>query len=271
MNRPTTLVQYQGGGYDGCFWEWNFAYIDEDLKFHDLLSSGSGAIKSMEALEAYVDRGPNIYYYDTSDKEKMLEFANENAGALVVAVADLLYRDFEIEIQFTCAGCDTVCNVEPCTMVYHTGKTTSDLYCDECHALATFCPICDEYVSFDPTVLGDSEDLNVCGPCGDVLNTVSDYFSQIEWEIQWRGGIQKDTKEDFLFVFSGRVYEGALILTLGENEFALKEDTLYILTESDYHLKVYNEFSEDLEDVLLCLFQIPNYIPKEEDFCGRLI
>ena len=23
-----TLVQYQGGGYDGCIWEWNFAFYD---------------------------------------------------------------------------------------------------------------------------------------------------------------------------------------------------------------------------------------------------
>jgi hypothetical protein len=38
--RPETLVAYHGGGYDGCIYEWNYAFFDEDGQFHDLFSSG---------------------------------------------------------------------------------------------------------------------------------------------------------------------------------------------------------------------------------------
>lgn len=27
--KTNILVQYQGGGYDGCIWEWNYFYIDK--------------------------------------------------------------------------------------------------------------------------------------------------------------------------------------------------------------------------------------------------
>ena len=35
-----TIVQYKGGGYDGCFWEWNYAYYDRNGVFHSLYHSG---------------------------------------------------------------------------------------------------------------------------------------------------------------------------------------------------------------------------------------
>lgn len=38
--RPRTIVAYRGGGYDGCIWEWNYAFFDQELQFHDVFSSG---------------------------------------------------------------------------------------------------------------------------------------------------------------------------------------------------------------------------------------
>ncbi len=34
------LLFYKGGGYDGCFWEWNFCLWDADGKWHNLFTSG---------------------------------------------------------------------------------------------------------------------------------------------------------------------------------------------------------------------------------------
>lgn len=34
------IVAYHGGGYDGCIYEWNYAYFDENGEFHNIYSSG---------------------------------------------------------------------------------------------------------------------------------------------------------------------------------------------------------------------------------------
>jgi hypothetical protein len=38
--KPKSIIYYQGGGYDGCIWEPNFAWYDGD-KIYNLLSTGS--------------------------------------------------------------------------------------------------------------------------------------------------------------------------------------------------------------------------------------
>jgi hypothetical protein len=46
--QPNTLVMYKGGGYDGCFWEWNYCFISPDGVFHDIASSGYNGIKDRD-------------------------------------------------------------------------------------------------------------------------------------------------------------------------------------------------------------------------------
>src|SRR3990172_6926400 len=48
------LVEYQGGGYDGCFWEWNYAFVDSKGLFHDIFSSGYKGCKTLEDLQLYM-------------------------------------------------------------------------------------------------------------------------------------------------------------------------------------------------------------------------
>jgi len=48
---PNSLISYRGGGYDGCIWEWNYAYIDEHGKFHDIYSSDHRGCRTREELE----------------------------------------------------------------------------------------------------------------------------------------------------------------------------------------------------------------------------
>ena len=38
--KPNTIIQYKGGGYDGCWWEWNYAYISSDRVFNSIWHSG---------------------------------------------------------------------------------------------------------------------------------------------------------------------------------------------------------------------------------------
>ena len=34
------LVKYQGGGYEGCWWEWNFFMYDQDGEFYSIIATG---------------------------------------------------------------------------------------------------------------------------------------------------------------------------------------------------------------------------------------
>lgn len=48
----STLIMYKGGGYDGCFWEWNFALWDENGEFEPLLTTGNaGCSQEHDLLE----------------------------------------------------------------------------------------------------------------------------------------------------------------------------------------------------------------------------
>lgn len=71
MNKPHILVQYQGGGYDGCFWEWNFCLVDSvenPTQFEDAGSSGSNGIQT---IEEFKDReiGEEFYYNIMLEKD----------------------------------------------------------------------------------------------------------------------------------------------------------------------------------------------------------
>jgi hypothetical protein len=42
--KPGTLVTYKGGGYDGCFWEWNTFLVGKDNEIFDVYSSGYAGV-----------------------------------------------------------------------------------------------------------------------------------------------------------------------------------------------------------------------------------
>lgn len=48
--KPNTIVQYKGGGYDGCFWEQNYAYFDGEGNFHNIVATGRNGCETEEAM-----------------------------------------------------------------------------------------------------------------------------------------------------------------------------------------------------------------------------
>ena len=55
LNCPRgVLIQYSGGGYDGCIWEWNLGLFDHLGRWHTIYSSGYAGISSTdEALKRF--------------------------------------------------------------------------------------------------------------------------------------------------------------------------------------------------------------------------
>lgn len=125
------LVQYQGGGYDGCYWEWNFFFLDADGVFHDIFSSGRDGITTQEKADDLVVSQPSdVYFYDVTDPAAWREFSKECNAGLVVGVV----RWFN-EQEFTTPEVAAYC--------HYCGKLTIDpVYDPDCGVVEIFCESC---------------------------------------------------------------------------------------------------------------------------------
>lgn len=79
MNKPKNLlVQYQGGGYSGCYWEWNFFVFDKDGGFYNVISTGQNGIKNeQQALDIINGDNRHVYRYKLNTKKGLKELATE--------------------------------------------------------------------------------------------------------------------------------------------------------------------------------------------------
>ena len=105
------LIQYKGGGYDGCFWEWNYAAIVNG-EFVDIFSSGRSGRETREELNEMMADARNTewskdyYTYNLHSEEEMDDFMRTSNGPHVHGVAKKLY-DYGIEFDAECNRCGT--------------------------------------------------------------------------------------------------------------------------------------------------------------------
>jgi len=109
------LVQYKGGGYDGCIWEWNYGVFDAEGGFHVIFASGSRGCPTAEEMNDFIAKaggGPlylcpmrDYYLYDIQDEEQLREFAQTSNEGHVQGVADYLYNELGVEIVAECSRC----------------------------------------------------------------------------------------------------------------------------------------------------------------------
>jgi len=135
------LCQYQGGGYDGCYWEWNFFYFDADGKFHDLMSSGQAGCQTEEqARELLAEEKNSTYFYDLSVDAGWRELNKETHPGLVMGI----FRYFEDEndpdiVPF--AVC-SVCGEDTCEPIYDSQYGPDGIVCPGCWRT---CDCCEYY------------------------------------------------------------------------------------------------------------------------------
>ncbi|KKN71227.1 hypothetical protein LCGC14_0422700 [marine sediment metagenome] len=147
--RTNILVQYQGGGYDGCYWEWNYFYIDKQGTFHDIQSSGRKAVTSIEnAKELFWANCSGTYIYDMSNKDDIKTFSKETHPVHVFGVLQWFNDNGNIEFFAVCLACE--CGIDSCDDMVIEDK---DLFCVECYSSGG-CPCCESYV-------GDTEIVEV--------------------------------------------------------------------------------------------------------------
>ena len=148
------LVQYKGGGYDGCFWEWNFCFYDKDGKWHDIASSGIYGCRNEEAWLAYKARADKNEYsaYDLSN-DGWGQFVKEAHESLVVGVGKYLLDHGFFPASIACSECGqlTSCNELESTSYRGNGGIgiiTEDYVCGECYSKYA-CVYCGGYQGKD--------------------------------------------------------------------------------------------------------------------------
>jgi len=135
--KTNILVQYQGGGYDGCFWEWNYFYIDKAGTFHDIQSSGRAGIDNMQDAQELIEQDKSgTYVYDLNNEQDIITFSNESHSIHITGVLRWFndYNDSEIEFFAVCSACEChIMDIDDCVIE---GK---GLFCYECYSIG-LCP-----------------------------------------------------------------------------------------------------------------------------------
>ena len=152
------LVQYKGGGYDGCFWEWNYFIIDDLCEFHSIIASGRKGIEdrseAMKLLTSHPEQGHGrqAYYTYPLTEEGLKEFAIESNASHVIAVASYLFEHYGIIVKTECEECGRTIDVLESYESNFRGYgglsyAAQDLICSDCEYEREFCQDCDEIIS----------------------------------------------------------------------------------------------------------------------------
>ena len=165
------LVQYSGGGYDGCIWEWNHFYIDKDGKFEDIYSSGCDGIKTIEGAEKLLAQNrDDTYIYHLDNDDEMLDFAKSNAKPNITGVVAWFnnYNVDDIQPFAICDDCGGKVTEQDDIMLldWHgcggIASTADKLVCYECYSMKR-CDVCEEYD--ETTKIYFDADEAICESC----------------------------------------------------------------------------------------------------------
>lgn len=153
------LVQYKGGCYDGCFWEWNFCYFDKNGKFHDIFSSGIYGINKKNSwdkdikqyfIEKLKENRDDFYFFSTNSEKSLQNFVKEGNLDYIQNVANwFLKNEFDINMFFICPNCKQECNVADAISTSYKGDggigiIRLDFVCSDCY-YTNQCEDCNEY------------------------------------------------------------------------------------------------------------------------------
>lgn len=154
-----TLVQYQGGGYDGCIWEWNYFYIDHDGEFHDIQSSGRAGITTAEDADDLLANsinamGDEFHAYNATDPADVAEFSRESNAVHVKGVLQWFNDNMnhpDIAFFAVCTDCGRhIDDADYAALEDWHGcggiaSTADALLCEDCYSVGT-CHVCGDYV-----------------------------------------------------------------------------------------------------------------------------
>ncbi len=155
--KTNILVQYDGGGYDGCIWEYNYFYIDKQGTFENIAASGTGGITDLkDAMDLLENNGnsfsTDVSVYSLDSEENMKRFAEETACPHVLGVIRWFnnYNSPDAEPFAICSECEQkifdadeihLIDIHGCGGIM---STADNMLCYECYG-AGICDVCNEY------------------------------------------------------------------------------------------------------------------------------
>lgn len=123
----SVVVSYQGGGYDGCVWEWNYAFLDKEGGFHSIFSSGVFGCRDEASLWGrLVDPKVERDVYQIPNDWGRLRERESGRGTLRAARFFVGNPDFDFGPTVRCSECDEEC--DPYGVVIEDGE----FYCGGC-------------------------------------------------------------------------------------------------------------------------------------------
>ncbi len=163
--KTNILVQYRGGGYDGCIWEGNYFYIDKQGTFHNIQSSGCAGIDNKQnAMELIEQDKDSTYVYDLDNKQDIGAFSRESHAAHVSGVLQWFEDNPDTGVEFfaVCSVCSG--HVDTDDLIVE----GQEIMCYNCFSLGK-CPCCEYYVGVDEMIGVDSDEHHnhsyICSGC----------------------------------------------------------------------------------------------------------
>jgi hypothetical protein len=182
--KTNILVQYEGDGYDGCIWEWNYFYIDKQGVFHDIQSSGCGGIDNLKAAQDMLDSDrPTRYVYDMSNEQEITAFCKESNAAHVTGVLQW-FEDNNTGVEFfaICSACKE--HIVSCDDICIEG---TEIICSECYSIGE-CICCESHVGETEIVEVEPDEhygfdyiCSDCKECHDA-NRETEQLEDLRWQ-----------------------------------------------------------------------------------------
>lgn len=174
------LVQYKGGGYDGCFWEWNYLLFDAKGKFHDIASSGRNGITQRDAALALMNKklrwaSKDFYTYKLTSRKSLAEFQLEVAATHVAGVVSKVNGIYKKRRMYW--ECDECSRKQFNDDMHHDGYMGNGgigvqmlgKLCGDCYHIG-LCDSCHEYDSGEKIhVVTPNSDLCCCEWCAESI------------------------------------------------------------------------------------------------------
>ncbi len=171
-----TLIQWQGGGYDGCFWEPNTGLYDSDGVWHPIISTGRGA-----RPEPVIDEEDDVY---PITKDGLKEFRDNIRDDFFLRTLQVL-EQHGYTPYWECDICKHVfddtsdfCNFESYCGDGGIGVIHEGMICYDCHSDGS-CYYCGEFQGESNLEAGFCE---YCmeRACEDVQDEIDELESDIE-------------------------------------------------------------------------------------------
>lgn len=184
------LVCWEGGGYDGCFWEPNTGYFDNEEQWHPIISTGYKGRDTIEEFRAKADVDEDNIFPIT--EEGLLDFQKIIRDDFCIDTLRAL-EEAGYAVVWKCSECGgTIHGTEDFAQFggYHgdggIGIIQENPICWDCFNRWS-CPSCNQYVGEAEL----EEHYGVCDPCLDALKRVNEEIEELEDLI---GKTRADTK-----------------------------------------------------------------------------